>query len=175
MEVWVHASTINIWIKFDYTTVHFVQLLSRLILVWSFSNCTLRSFFFTLGFFFLDSLDLRKGDGKKIPVKNWHPSKHKRRKEAKNWKKNSWIQQNIRMAAATSVVVLDRGNNTTCTVNLHGKNYLSIHVPFKNSQFRSLNVVLSCIWMSTLVLTNFFQFTENQWLCGMMNNYHSTQ
>lgn len=25
------------------------------------------------------------------------------------------------MAAATSVVVLDRGNNTTCTVNLHGK------------------------------------------------------
>ncbi|KOX75857.1 hypothetical protein WN51_13341 [Melipona quadrifasciata] len=24
------------------------------------------------------------------------------------------------MAAATSVVVLDRGNNTTCTINLHG-------------------------------------------------------
>lgn len=24
-------------------------------------------------------------------------------------------------APATSVVVLDRGNNTTCTVNLHGK------------------------------------------------------
>lgn len=23
--------------------------------------------------------------------------------------------------AATSVVVLDRGNNTTCTINLHGK------------------------------------------------------
>lgn len=30
------------------------------------------------------------------------------------------------MAAATSVVVLDRGNNTTCTINLHGKliNYI---------------------------------------------------
>lgn len=27
------------------------------------------------------------------------------------------------MAAATSVVVLDRGNNTTCTINLHGKWY----------------------------------------------------
>lgn len=25
------------------------------------------------------------------------------------------------MAAATSVVVLDRGNNTTCTINLHGE------------------------------------------------------
>lgn len=25
------------------------------------------------------------------------------------------------MAAPTSVVVLDRGNNTTCTINLHGK------------------------------------------------------
>lgn len=25
-----------------------------------------------------------------------------------------------KMAAATSVVVLDRGNNTTCTINLHG-------------------------------------------------------
>ncbi|MPC91650.1 hypothetical protein E2C01_086702 [Portunus trituberculatus] len=27
-------------------------------------------------------------------------------------------------APATSVVVLDRGNNTTCTVNLHGE---SVH------------------------------------------------
>lgn len=26
--------------------------------------------------------------------------------------------------AATSVVVLDRGNNTTCTINLHGKHEL---------------------------------------------------
>ncbi|KYN31844.1 hypothetical protein ALC56_13983, partial [Trachymyrmex septentrionalis] len=26
----------------------------------------------------------------------------------------------LNMAAATSVVVLDRGNNTTCTINLHG-------------------------------------------------------
>lgn len=25
------------------------------------------------------------------------------------------------MAAATSVIVLDRSNNTTCTINLHGK------------------------------------------------------
>lgn len=30
------------------------------------------------------------------------------------------------MAAATSVVVLDRGNNTTCTVNLHGKSKKNI-------------------------------------------------
>lgn len=29
------------------------------------------------------------------------------------------------MAAATSVVVLDRGNNTTCTINLHGM-YFSV-------------------------------------------------
>lgn len=28
--------------------------------------------------------------------------------------------QDSNMAAATSVVVLDRGNNTTCTINLHG-------------------------------------------------------
>lgn len=32
------------------------------------------------------------------------------------------LETGDRMAAATSVVVLDRGNNTTCTVNLHGKN-----------------------------------------------------
>lgn len=28
------------------------------------------------------------------------------------------------MAAATSVVMLDRGNNTTCTINLHGKKFI---------------------------------------------------
>lgn len=37
-------------------------------------------------------------------------------------------------APATSVVVLDRGNNTTCTVNLHGKpRHFS---PFRDSPVR---------------------------------------
>lgn len=30
--------------------------------------------------------------------------------------------------AATSVVVLDRGNNTTCTINLHGEYFLKMSV-----------------------------------------------
>lgn len=32
------------------------------------------------------------------------------------------------MAAATSVVVLDRGNNTTCTINLHGAFFASTYI-----------------------------------------------
>lgn len=37
-------------------------------------------------------------------------------------------------AAATSVVVLDRGNNTTCTINLHGKCvFYNIHRRFNLS------------------------------------------
>lgn len=41
----------------------------------------------------------------------------------KGWSRRAAGRQRIRgsnMAAATSVVVLDRGNNTTCTINLHG-------------------------------------------------------
>lgn len=34
------------------------------------------------------------------------------------------------MAAATSVIVLDRSNNTTCTINLHGKNNKIISLVF---------------------------------------------
>jgi len=37
------------------------------------------------------------------------------------------------MAAATSVVVLDRGNNTTCTINLHGKACVSRFSRYKNT------------------------------------------
>ena len=37
------------------------------------------------------------------------------------------------MAAPTSVVLLDRGNNTTCTVNLHGKSkeFHSVRIPHR--------------------------------------------
>ena len=41
----------------------------------------------------------------------------------KGWSRRATGRQRIcdsNMAAATSVVVLDRGNNTTCTINLHG-------------------------------------------------------
>lgn len=33
----------------------------------------------------------------------------------------SVVRRTVYKMAATSVVVLDRGNNTTCTINLHGK------------------------------------------------------
>ncbi|KFB42981.1 hypothetical protein ZHAS_00010857 [Anopheles sinensis] len=36
-------------------------------------------------------------------------------------KKKEKFQYNKSIMAATSVVVLDRGNNTTCTINLHGE------------------------------------------------------
>lgn len=39
------------------------------------------------------------------------------------------------MAAATSVVVLDRGNNTTCTINLHGKYNSKFLYNFVHSEF----------------------------------------
>ncbi|XP_063699500.1 uncharacterized protein LOC134830069 isoform X3 [Culicoides brevitarsis] len=41
------------------------------------------------------------------------------------------------MAAATSVVVLDRGNNTTCTVNLHGATVVSWRVNNQEQLFVS--------------------------------------
>lgn len=39
--------------------------------------------------------------------------------------------------AATSVVVLDRGNNTTCTINLHGKHCFSHICCFVASAFQN--------------------------------------
>lgn len=36
------------------------------------------------------------------------------------WSRSRRRIHDSNMAAATSVVVLDRGNNTTCTINLHG-------------------------------------------------------
>ncbi|KAL1378145.1 hypothetical protein pipiens_015779, partial [Culex pipiens pipiens] len=39
--------------------------------------------------------------------------------QAKPRKKKEKFQYNKSIMAATSVVVLDRGNNTTCTINLH--------------------------------------------------------
>lgn len=47
------------------------------------------------------------------------------------------------MAAATSVIVLDRSNNTTCTINLHGKNnklIISILYPAHGKKFSRLKM-----------------------------------
>uniref|UniRef100_A0A182F1N5 Uncharacterized protein n=1 Tax=Anopheles albimanus TaxID=7167 RepID=A0A182F1N5_ANOAL len=43
-------------------------------------------------------------------------------------KKKEKFQYNKSIMAATSVVVLDRGNNTTCTINLHGATVVSWRV-----------------------------------------------
>ncbi|XP_050476095.1 uncharacterized protein LOC126866499 isoform X3 [Bombus huntii] len=45
------------------------------------------------------------------------------------------------MAAATSVVVLDRGNNTTCTINLHGATVVSWRVNNQEQLFVSKQAV----------------------------------
>lgn len=47
------------------------------------------------------------------------------------------------MAAATSVIVLDRSNNTTCTINLHGKNdktIILISYPAHEKKFSCLKM-----------------------------------
>lgn len=49
----------------------------------------------------------------------------------------------FKMAAATSVIVLDRSNNTTCTINLHGKNnklIISILYPAHGKKFSRLKM-----------------------------------
>ncbi|PSN38301.1 hypothetical protein C0J52_19164 [Blattella germanica] len=45
------------------------------------------------------------------------------------------------MAAATSVVVLDRGNNTTCTINLHGATVVSWRVNNQEQLFVSKQAI----------------------------------
>ncbi|CAB0039856.1 unnamed protein product [Trichogramma brassicae] len=53
------------------------------------------------------------------------------------------------MAAATSVVVLDRGNNTTCTINLHGATVVSWRVNNQEQLFVShlINLLLLLLWL----------------------------
>lgn len=52
-------------------------------------------------------------------------------------KKKEKFQYNKSIMAATSVVVLDRGNNTTCTINLHGATVVSWRVNNQEQLFVS--------------------------------------
>lgn len=50
-------------------------------------------------------------------------------------------------AAATSVVVLDRGNNTTCTINLHGKCVVQSRNLSKAINFSTHSPIIYCPFM----------------------------
>uniref|UniRef100_A0A8D8BIG7 (northern house mosquito) hypothetical protein n=1 Tax=Culex pipiens TaxID=7175 RepID=A0A8D8BIG7_CULPI len=72
--------------------------------------------------------------------------------QAKPRKKKEKFQYNKSIMAATSVVVLDRGNNTTCTINLHGATVVSWRVNNQEQLFvRTFPVVIHRRWSAVLL------------------------